>query len=356
MTRVSVRVRALLFALLLAGFGVVFWQSHAYAQQSNGFSLQVTPSPLVATVKPGTTTTLELSIKNNGDQTETLKIEPRSFHIDTKSGQAQLDTSEPKEVQGWITFSQPTFKLRPGEVITEKIRLTVPEKSGFSYSFALLISRATPTAQAPGQQTLRGAVAVFTLINVDRPGAKSSMELVEFSTKHLYEYLPAEFTIKLKNTGNVIAQPFGNIFIQRSPDSTTPVDVLPLNPTKGYTLPDTTRTFLVTWQNGFGVRQPVDESTNKTRVVWDWKNASNFRFGKYTAKLVAVYNDGKRDVPIQSEVSFWVLPWKMLLIVFVVLLLLIIGVVTVIKKAGSVTKNVRGRSRTKSKPKSPDES
>jgi ABC-type glycerol-3-phosphate transport system permease component len=35
------------------------------------------------------------------------------------------------------------------------------------------------------------------------------------------------------------------------------------------------------------------------------------RFGKYTAKMLLVFDDGARDVPIEGVVSFWVIPWRL---------------------------------------------
>jgi hypothetical protein len=46
-------------------------------------------------------------------------------------------------------------------------------------------------------------------------------------------------------------------------------------------------------------------------LQWNWADASKLRWGKYTAKLLFVYDDGKRDVPVEGEVSFWVIPWRL---------------------------------------------
>ncbi|MDO8241293.1 MAG: hypothetical protein Q7T51_04930, partial [Candidatus Moranbacteria bacterium] len=46
---------------------------------------------------------------------------------------------------------------------------------------------------------------------------------------------------------------------------------------------------------------------------WDFSQVSKLRWGKYTAKLLLIYDDGKRDVPIEAEVSFWVVPWRIVI-------------------------------------------
>ena len=52
-------------------------------------------------------------------------------------------------------------------------------------------------------------------------------------------------------------------------------------------------------------------------------------------KLVGVYNDGQRDVPIESEITFWILPWKILLGLLIVLVLVGLGIWTIGRRAYS---------------------
>jgi hypothetical protein len=312
------RRRHILFYLvgvLVSGIvaGVVAVSAHA-ATPTGGFSLEVTPSPLVATVKPGMTTSLDIKIHNTGTNAEDLKIEPRRFTVDDKSGHISLQDSTPPEITDWLSFATPQFTVRPGEWYTQKMQLAIPAQAGYSYSFALLISRVHQANGAAGR-VINGSLAVFTLINVDRPGAMRKLEIEDFSSSQgIYEYLPATLNIILKNTGNSIIQPYGNIFIQRDTKDKASLSTLPVNDKKGYILPGSSRTLATQWQDGFPVEQATTgaDGAQKTASVWDWSKLGNFRIGRYTAKLVAVYNDGQRDIPIEREVTFWVFPWKII--------------------------------------------
>ena len=281
------------------------------AEGSGEFSIQVPPSPLVATVKPGESTELELKIRNTGSLAENLKINPRAFKIDPSNQQLQISEDQMPEITSWIHFSMPAFTVQSGQTFSEKVTLAVPKDAGFSYSFALIIGRSDQAAQHTGN-TLKASVAIFTLINVDRPGAIRALEISKFSTTQgSYEYLPAEFHVELKNTGNTIVQPSGNIFILQGE---TPVDTLLVNEGGGYILPGAARTLSVKWENGLQVVRPKvqADSSTKNELTWQWENLSHMRFGQYTARLVAIYNDGHRDVPLQSEITFWILPWGMM--------------------------------------------
>lgn len=317
---------------------------HALASSTGEFSLQVSPSPLVATLKPGQSSTLELTIRNTGSQTENLKIAPRSFSIDNAQQLHLSDTEEP-QIASWLSFSAPTFSVQPGQTTHEDVTVHVPANAGFSYSLALVISRVGETPQpSTNSQTLKGSIAIFGLFNIDKPGATRSLQITRFApTKNTYEYLPAEFQIDFKNTGNTIVQPSGNVFVQRGDNDKTPIDTLLVNSENGYILPGKTRTFTVDWDNGFQVQRTSinADGTTKSQLTWNWGNLGNIRFGSYTAKLVAVYNDGQRDVPLEAQLTFWVFPWKLLLGVLVVILLILAGVWSMFSKAIRLGKRMK---------------
>lgn len=302
--------------MLASGF------SMAASAQSKDFALQVSPSPIVTNVKPGTASELELKIRNAGSTAEELKIEPRSFSVSTVSEEVKLNDTTPPDIADWISFSEPKFKVQPGEWYTQKVKFSLPKDTGFSYSFALIISRQSEPKATEGGRLLKGSVAVFTLVNVDRPGAKRKIEVGKFTiSQRVYEFLPATINIQFKNTGNTIVQPYGNIFIQRGSKDKTPIATLPVNEKKSYILPGNNRTLVAEWEDGFPVYKSAnqDDGVDKTELQWDWTKTENFRFGLYTAKLVAVYNDGSRDIPIEGEVTFWVVPWRSIIVILVLL-------------------------------------
>lgn len=335
--------------LVVATLTATLISHSAHAQDAGEFSLQVTPSPLVATIKPGQSTTVEVKIRNQSTTTEHLKIQPRSFTFDSKTQDVKFDDTSVPPVAPWLKFSAPTFTIAGGQTVSEQITITLPKEAGFSYSFALVISRASePNAPADSGRQLKGSLALFTLINVDRPGATRKLELGSITTsKSIYEYLPAEVDIQLKNTGNSIFQPLGNVFIQRGKSDKTPISTLALNQNNGYILPGTTRIIKAEWADGFQVEKTTTaaDGTTKKQVEWDWSNLSHLRIGRYTAKVVAIYNDGHRDIPLEGTVSFWVIPWKILLGALVVLLVAGAGVWSIVSKFVRLSKRVKRRSK-----------
>jgi hypothetical protein len=324
----------------LACVGLFAVSKVAAAADEGEFSLQVSPSPLVMTLKPNETKTIDLKIRNTGSHAEKLKIAIRGFTVDKSNGELKFDDDGRSEVASWVSFNAPNFTVQSGQWYSEKVTFSVPKNAGFSYSFAFVINRQDTSENTdPGRQ-LKGTVAVFSLINIDRPGAVRQLQVASFrSSESLYEYLPAKLSIELKNTGNTIVQPAGNVFIQRGPDDKEPTSVLPVNKNNGYILPGSVRTLAVDWDDGFQVLRPATNGgATEEQLTWNWSNLSHLRIGRYTAKLVAVYNDGTRDVPIVGEISFWVFPWKLLLGLLVVFALIFVGLWTSIKRLSRLTK------------------
>lgn len=286
------RIVAVLAVGILVGFAA------PAAAEPGDFSLQVTPTPLTATVKPGETTSLEFKIRNTGSQAETLSISPRNFTFNSVTQQVELDDTTTPAIAQWIHFSAPTFTVQAGQWFTQKIDIAVPKDAGFSYSFALLLRRANePAAQSAGQ-SIKGSVMTFGLLNVDRPGATRQLEITDFKPfQQMYEHLPAILKLRIKNTGNTIVQPAGNVFIQRGPRSDTPISILRVNELANYILPGSERDLTITW------------SDNKTSFL---DSLANARMGHFTAKAVVVYNDGQRDTAAEKETTFWLFPWRLI--------------------------------------------
>ena len=317
-------IRVLVVGVLCA----TFLSSLQVARAQEGeFSLQVMPSPLVEMLDPGQAKTVDIVIRNVGSSYENLDITLGSFDVDKKSGEIKLDDKTAPEIAPWTKFDAPNFTVQPGQLFTEHVTFDVPKDAGFSYHFTMSIKRHNQAVVKSGRQ-INGVVNVFGLVNVNRPGATRSFDVAQFSsTKRMYEYLPAEFTTTVKNTGNTIVQPAGNIFVQRTSDSSHPVSVLQANQLRGYVLPGGERSLNSSWNDGFPAFEPknADDPSGPKVLRWNWSNLSHLRIGKYTAKLVAVYNDGHRDVPVVAETSFWVFPWKLILGAIVVLLLITVG-------------------------------
>lgn len=293
----------------------------------NDFNIQVSPSPLVVNLTPGQTQTATVTLRNFSNHTETLQPGLSGLQVDNNSQKVTLKSTLPADISSWLHFTPAIITLAPGTSAKLTVTYSTPQDVGFSYSVGMTLTSTQSRGQTSTGAAIKPEVVIFCLMNINRPGAKSQLSIQSFSgDKSHYAFLPADFNLKVSNTGNIISQPTGNIFIQRSFDDTTPIATLPINRGGGYVLPGTTRSFTSTWNTGFPLY--ITGEGGKRHLHWDWRHVNELRFGKYVAKAVLVYDNGHQDVPIITSFSFWVIPWWLLLGVILTGIILVMGLVT----------------------------
>lgn len=323
-----------LCGLLLLG-GIALMTPAPSVSAAEGFNVITSPLVIKIATEPGKTVEASLRIKNQNTKPEGIKVGLMKFKGNGTTGQPDLlDISSKDTFASWVSFTPSQFTAQPGVWNTVKMTIKIPSDASLGYYLAVTFSPANQPG-VPDVTNLKGSAATLVLLDVKNGDEKRSLKLVDFSIDHkLYEYLPTNFNVKVRNNGNIYIPPAGNIFITRG-DKT--VDTIDFNVAGGSVLPDSTRVFKLPWASGFPVfkdrlvdGKPVTDSHGKLKqdLKWNFAEANKFRFGKYTAKLLIAYDDGQRDVPIESTLTFWVIPWKLLLLVLVILALVGYGVFT----------------------------
>lgn len=340
-THLRLYQRLLVLALIIAG---IVMPAMADAAESKSLNLVTSPLPISLSVLPGTNVTTDLRIKQSGPVTERLKVTLMKFSAFGDEGKPRLlDRGPGDDYFDWVKFDKPAFDAPSNVWQNIKMTINVPKSAAFGYYYAVVFSRAgddkAPIGEAQPTAAYNGGSAVLVLLDAKVANAKRELSLGSFTTKHrVYEFLPSEFDINFKNTGNVHAVPHGNIFIMSGKKQVASLDI---NDAQGNILPGSGRLFPIDWQDGFPHYEKVTEDgkvkldkQNNAVMHFVWSNGGagasevspHLRFGYYTAHLFAVYDDGSRDVPMEATVGFWVVPWRFLLAVLVVILLIGAGV------------------------------
>jgi hypothetical protein len=157
------------------------------------------------------------------------------------------------------------------------------------------------TTQAPAgyaANSIKIVTRVGVLFFVRVKGNALESELLKsFTTnKGFYEQGPAIFAITAQNTGNVHLSPYGTIVVKNMFGKTVDTRVVPA----WFVLPKASRTRQITWN-------------------------SSYLFGKYTATLSMNRGYlGKTDVVDAKNISFWVIPWKLVLAGLIALALVVL--------------------------------
>lgn len=333
--------RIFLSTLLVASIAGAASVSAQTSAPSGELRLVTTPVPISLQVEPGQSVSTELRVKNDGLQPETLKLTTLKFTVGNEYGEPKLMDPEPTDdFINWVHFSEPVFTIAPGEWKSVTATIAPPEGAAFGYYYAFVFSRLQENITSNRQTELAGGTASLVLLDVVAPGARREAAVDSFTTtKRIYEFLPVGFQARIQNTGNVHVAPRGNIFIKNWHGQD--VALLEVNPEKGNILPNSFRIFGVTWEDGFPHFTPkqaddgslirAQDGQIETKLDWSHTDLTKLRFGKYSAKLVLVYDNGERDVPIEAETSFWVIPWRIIAALVLVGGLLLIGLYVILR-------------------------
>ncbi len=332
--------RGLSLLAILAVLGNFFSTAPAHAQNSGQLSLTTSPLPISLKAKPGEAITTDLRIRNSGPHTEKLKVGLMKFSAHGEEGKPELkDREVGDDYFDWVRFSETEFTAEPNEWKTIKMTISLPRTAAFGYYYAVTFTRANPGKSAGRlQSAVRGGSAILILLEANVPNAKRELSLRSFSvSKRTYEFLPAKFSIKLHNSGNVHSAPTGTIFINKGDEQ---IAALSVNSNSGNILPNSNRIYTAEWSDGFPVykiREEKGQTISKDgqsayQLKWNLGELHKLRFGKYTAMLIMAYDDGIRDVPLEGNLSFWVVPWRIIISILLILMFTGIGIWVTVRK------------------------
>lgn len=330
-----------LFAYLLV--------TKAHAQEANNYDVTVSPVFFDLNANPGSTITERIRVRNNTNSPISVKLEVKRL-TGNEQGELTFNDENDDGSLNWIKFSDDTVTLTPLEFTNIPFEIEIPKDAAYGYYFSINLTQDTESNVTTGA-AISGAAAIPILLNVRKEGGKTELQLKEFNVDgFINETLPVNFEVKLENTGNVHVRPRGNIFISgMGKENITSIDV---NPNDATIIPNTVRSFLSSWTDGFLVREQVIENDEPkvdengkpvTKLKINWNKATDMRFGKYTANLIVVYDDGTRDVPIEASKSFWIIPWKTILVVFGGIIIAILTIRFLLKRY--INREVRKRSK-----------
>jgi hypothetical protein len=322
------------------------------AAPNTGSTITTSPVFVDLSTPPGTTISTNLQVENNAPSPIGITLKLKEFKASGDTGQAQIENPLPGDASiSWVHFSQNSFIAQPSAPNSVTMTIKVPETAAFGYYYAVLFAPNVITnGVVANTNTVKGANAVLVLLDAHTANENNQLNVASFQAdKTSYQFLPANFNVKVHNSGNIFTVPEGDIYISRTKNGPT-IDTLDINPGQGNILPGTTRSFSASWADGFPVYQVkrvngqvVSNKQGKPveQLKWNFGNLTKFRFGKYYAHLVLVYNNGTREIPVNSEVSFWVIPWAMLVGLAVFIGLILLGLWTIMRNIIKHLKTVR---------------
>lgn len=307
-------------------FGIGFF---CLAQEAQAITL-IPPSYEFQTA-PGQT--VETTVKLFNETTESIILYPetRNFTAAGESGVPTFDFEAPIEgLSSWLQLEGGSFILEPAQRVELDVTIKIPQDAepGGHYA-ALFFSTSPPKTEDEGQISIGSKIGTLFLVRVEGEVVEQGLINEYFLGEHqsMLNRLPAEFYIRFQNSGNVHLRPTGTVTVTNLfGKETASIDV---NEAKGATLPDTIRKYEAIWE-----KSQVKETTGN---IWSnfWKEYSNewnnFAFGRYKAMVDLTFGTDSKQTTT-GELSFWVLPWRVIVIFALILVAIVFLLIFLIKR------------------------
>ncbi|MFA5413205.1 MAG: hypothetical protein WC348_01550 [Patescibacteria group bacterium] len=284
----------------------------------SAFAITVSPPIIEFDARPGDVIVDTIKLYNETTEAQTLNGAVQTFKALNETGAPSfLPPEQSTDLATWLKLDESAVTLKADERkdILFSINVPVDAEPGGHYAGILWTPAGTTTLEGSGVGI---TVKTGTLILVRVAGdITETGRLISFTAdKTSYNYLPANFSVRFENLGNVHLKPVGTIEISNLLGRK--VTSLPINGDLSNVLPDSIRKFDATWQK---TEEPLGAS--------EWqRERENFAWGKYTATLNLDY--GVEGQKTTASLVFWVFPWRVTLfylaIALVIIILIIIGI------------------------------
>lgn len=279
----------------------------------------ITVSPVLFDfeIQPGAKQQAKITVVNDANEIQAFTLNAQNFIASGEDGSQQyLDEERPSDLASWVVPDQPTIEIEPGASRDFPFLISVPENADPGGHYATIFFTRSSGKSDDSGVGIAEQIGVLLLVTV--PGdVREAIDVDSFQVKHaVMSRLPAEFEFRLRNLGSVHVRPKGTLVIKNILGSV--VARVPGNPNKSAILPNSVRRIDSGWARTMDI--PEGEEGFWTEMQNEWKN---FAIGRYTASIDMTYGSNNTQIPVQS-VSFWVLPWHLVLIALLMLFAVIL--------------------------------
>jgi hypothetical protein len=286
------------------------------AQSGQAFSLS--PPLLELAANPGERIDATIKITNVSAGALEMTVQANDFGSKNETGEPNIifDDIEPTPytLKGWINLPE-TFMLESKETRTVTVPIDVPQNAEPGGHYGVI--RFTGTSAENGDQQVSLSASIGSLVLLRVAGDIQQSAAVEsfytassdFAETSFFESSPVTFVTRIRNSGNIHIKPTGTVVVKDMFGNETATLRMNGDPAAekdppGSILPQSVRRF-------------------------DTALSDKMLFGRYTATMQLQYGDGKT---LERTTTFWVVPYKPILVGIVLLGIAIFGAVWGLKR------------------------
>jgi hypothetical protein len=267
--------------------------------QTGQRTFTIIPPTESITTNPGGTKEGVMKIVNDSDEAVTFTISIQDYVVIDTAGTPNLlppnTLSNKYSASSWIGVdpSIVTVPAHQRKELNYYIQVPIDAKPGGHYAAAVYTPAPGKGASGTGA-SVNTQLGTLFYINVNGD-IKESALIDSFKANMFQEYGPVKILTKIKNLGDLHIKPVGTITIT----DLLGRKVATLSFPQHNIFPDSIRDY---------------ESTFEQKLL----------IGPFTAKLVASYGKAN-NLPLVATMTFWVFPWKITLILILVIIAVILA-------------------------------
>jgi len=306
MKKTAQKTIKLLIPSLILVLILIFASKYVNAQQPTR-TFTLVPPTVEHSLNPGEVAEGAIKIINDSNEVLTFTATTQDFIVEDNEGIPTIlppnTLSNKYSAASWLAAYPGKFTVNPHEKYELNYYLQVPLDAKPGGHYAAVIYKPDELIKVEGTGTAVNT-QVGTLFYVDVKGdIKESATVAKFSANKFQEYGPVKVETQIKNLGDLHIKPIGQITI---------TDILGRK-IASLTLPE---------HNIFPEAVRNFENTLDKKVL----------FGPFTAKLTATYGKDN-NLPLVAVFTFWILPWKIILVVILLIVAVILGIMYLKKKS-----------------------
>lgn len=273
-----------------------------------GQALEIAPPLEDISGNPGQKITLKIQLRDVAKTDLIVSQDINDFVANGEDGTPKiiLDKSDenPYSIKDWVS-PLPAFTIKPSEIKILNITINIPTNAAPGGHYGVIRFTGTPPKLNGTGVSLSASLGTLVLLRVNGP-VKEKLSVQEFSvsqkgkTGKLFEAPPLDFTEKINNSGNIHEEPTGHITVKNMFGKT--IAGLNVNTPPRNILPGSIRKFT----------QPLDKTVLGSKRL----------FGRYTADLQLTYGTGKDKQVVNTKLTFWIIPYRLIAAIILILIIL----------------------------------
>ncbi|RLC35664.1 hypothetical protein DRH14_00230 [Candidatus Shapirobacteria bacterium] len=290
----NIKSKSWMLSLFLFSFFFLF---HSTVLADNSLSITAIPPRLEITVQPDKVITKTIKIRNESNSTRYIQTNIKDLIVnDNKGTPIQIEgldqSTNPWASASWIQVSPSQFKLKAGQ--TKAVQLTViAPKDALPGGHYAVVLHSPKNESVINQSGTAINTSVGTIVYITIPGdIHQQASVSKFSIPKFSEYGPINILTTISNSSDIHIAPIGHIAI--------------------------TNLF---GANTANILFPTANIFPQTNRIFQTKLDKKWLFGRYKAQLQTTF--GTNGQPLLATAFFWVIPWRLIILILTITALVI---------------------------------